>query len=63
MQNVFYKIKCKDFIGNNIEKIHTNINEIKKDFNTLNETSGISDIKIFIVNEIEEELSIDQLPD
>lgn len=62
MQNVFYKIKYKDFSGNDCESIHNHIEGTKKFANTLNNMSGISDVKIFIVNENEEEISFDQLP-
>lgn len=62
MQNVFYKIKFKDFNGQNNERIHTDINDVKKDYNTMKQTSGISNLKMFIINETEEELLFDQLP-
>lgn len=62
MQNVFYKIKYKDFNKNEHESIHNNINCMKKFANTLYNTSGVSDIRCYIVNETEEELSFDQLP-
>lgn len=62
MQNVFYKIKYKDFKGTELESIHTHITGARKYVNTLNNTSGISDVKLFIVYETEEELSFDQLP-
>lgn len=62
MQNVFYKIKFKDFSGHDIERTHDDINNAKTDYNTMLQTSGISNVKLFIVNETEEELSIEQLP-
>ena len=62
MQKVFYKIKFKDFSGNDIERIHTDINEAKKDYNTMNEMFGVSDVRFFIINENEEELLKDQIP-
>ena len=62
MQNVYYKIKFKDLNKNEFESIHDSIDGVKKFANTLNNTSGISDIIIYIINETEEELSFDQLP-
>ena len=61
MRNTFYKIKFKDFKGQDIERTHINISDMKKDYNTLLQTSGISNVKIFIVNEIEEELMHNQI--
>lgn len=62
MRKVFYKIKCNDFNGNEVERIHMDINEAKKDYNVLKETSGISNVVLLLINETEEELTFDQLP-
>ena len=61
MQKVFYKIKYKNFNGQDSESIHTSIDGTKNFANTLNNTTGISDVRIYIVNETEEELSFNQL--
>ena len=62
MQNVFYKISYKDSNKNQLFHSIENIKEAIKVYNNLNQTSGISDVKFFIVNNIEEELTKEQLP-
>lgn len=61
MQIVFYRIK---YMNNDVIKCYDtdNINEAIKFYNMISNSPGISNIKFFIVNNVEEELTKDQLP-
>ena len=62
MQNVYYKVKYKNYNGKELESTHSNIEGMKAFINILNTTTDIFDIRMYIINETEEELTFDQLP-
>lgn len=62
MQNVFYKVKYKDCHNTLKNYTSDDINEATKFYNTISKTNGVNDIKFYVVNNVEEELTKEQLP-
>lgn len=62
MQNIYYKVSYKDSNKKNLIYSSEDINEATKFYNTVEQMSGISDVKFFVVNNVEEELTKEQLP-
>lgn len=62
MQNIYYKVSYKDSDKKNLIYSSEDINEATKFYNTVEQMSGISDVKFFVVNNVEEELTKEQLP-
>ena len=62
MPNIFYKITYTDY--HHTSKYYTTYDliEATKFYNTMNQTSGVFNVKFFIVNNVEEELTKEQLP-
>lgn len=61
MKKVFYRIKYETDTGLLIEQPVSDLNAAKYQFMHIKNTLKCSNVKLFIVNEIEEELSIEQL--
>lgn len=62
MQNIYYKVSYKDSDKKKLIYSSEDINEATKFYNTIEQTTGISDVKFFVVNNVEEELTKEQLP-
>lgn len=58
---VFYKVKYENN-GIKYEKEFNDLTIVKKVYNELSNSANYTNVKLFIVNEVEEELLADQIP-
>lgn len=62
MNNVYYRIRYSNEDGNFVNET-SNLDEAKQMFRTFEKDVNITNVKFIIVNELEEEITSEQLPE